>query len=141
MSDVENCNWKETLEDWRWDGVDLKDILLRLEVISVHFMGMSRDWAATVPADYRRCAYVITSSNPFNSLEEIREYVEILAVDQAGQALVGRSILNTYLDATYGETFQVLPLAEAKSVVDEVRRTQKAQAEQVAFEVDVALSP
>lgn len=124
-------DWKIDLEDWQWDGRQLSEIFIRLEVISFHFSGKMSDWARTVPDDCRGSQFYISSVNPYNSLEEIRCYAEIVAIDQSGSALVRMSEVNTYTDVDC-ERFVVRSVMEAKELVDSYKFIrQKQEADEV----------
>lgn len=124
---MENSDWVSGLEEWRWDGVALKDILLRLDVISQHFYGMHRDWANTVPEQYRGHSHYMSSSNPVNSEQVICRFVEIWAVDQSGLALVHQFTSDMYLDVDYDESQKVMPLADAQALIDVTRERLRKQ--------------
>ena len=127
INQMENCDWVSRIEDWRWDGVALKEILLRLDVISQHFSGMHRDWAHTVPEHYRGYAHFVSSSNPVNSEQEIRRCVEIWAVDQSGLALVNQFTSDTYLGVDYDESQKVMLLGDAQALMDDTRERYRKQ--------------
>lgn len=113
-------DWKVDLEEWQWDGRQLSEIIRRLDVISIHFSGMMKDWAQTVPDDCRGSQFYVSSANPYNSLEEIHSYAETMAVDQSGSALVRMSDVNTYTDAD-SERFVVMTVKEARELVDDYK--------------------
>lgn len=121
------------LEDWQWDGRDLRDIRGQMDMISNHCRRRMRDWVHTVPEAFRGEVFYISSSNPFNSIGEIRSYAEILAVDHAGWALVRQCDFYTYVDVD-PESFIVCPLTQAQALIEEYRQ-RKSEREAAEAEI------
>lgn len=106
---------EDLLAEWQWNGRTVRDIEKRIENIIFIVPQKNKEWAYTVPDDCRGKISYVASTNPVNSLDEIHESVEILAVDRAGEALVCRGTIHTYYDAE-GEKFIVMPVGEAKTL-------------------------
>lgn len=122
----ENADDWKNIEHWRWDGREMNEIISRLEVINIHFFGMMKDWASTVPIDCRGSQFYISSANAYNSLEEIHSHAEIMAIDQSGSALVRRCNVNTYTGAD-NEWFEVMPLKDAREMVEDFKYRHQLQ--------------
>lgn len=118
------------LQAWQWDGRSMNEITERLEMINIHLPSKCKEWAHTVPAECRGKVFYVESSNPVNSEEETRRYAEILAVDEAGNALVCKTYYNSYTDDEAVENF-VMPITEAKALVAEYKQ-RKVQQEMIA---------
>lgn len=111
---------EDLLAEWQWDGRTVRDIEKRIEAINHIVPQKTKEWAYTVPDDCRGKFSYVALTNPVNSLDEVHKSIEILAVDRAGEALVCRGTIHTYLDAE-GEDYSVMPVGEAKSLFSQYK--------------------
>lgn len=114
------------LEAWQWDGRHIQDITQRFDLINIHLPNKRKEWAHTVPVEWRGKVFYVESSNPVNSEEEVRRFAEILAVDDSGDALLFKTYHNTYTDDEAMES-AVMPIAQAKALIEDYRQRKAAQ--------------
>jgi hypothetical protein len=115
---------------WKWNGASIADIDARarsfgltLDKLVEHYPSKVQEFAATVPAEYRGRVQGATSGtlgHGENSLAKIDYYVEILAIDQQGRALVEKFSVDTYTDAEASNVL-VMSHQEALQLVDQYR--------------------
>jgi len=100
------------LNAWQWDGIDINDIMGRLEGIKNCDPNRLKDWELTVPTGYRNKVSYVEWENPINSMETIGRIFKILAVDKLGKALVNETRYNSYNDDE-NEDFRITSLSNA----------------------------
>lgn len=105
------------LNAWQWDGIDINDLMKRLEGIKHCAPDRLKEWELTVPTGYRNNVTYIEWENPVNSIEAIERSFEIIAVDELGKALVKETNYNTYTDDE-GEVFYVRSWKYAKETFE-----------------------
>lgn len=129
--DARSAAAEDVLEAWQWDGCCVHDIQKHLQPVLQHphlFPGKIKEWLHTVPEECRGQVSYTASCNPVNSLDEVREYLEIVAVDNSSkEALVCFKTLHTYTDAE-GESFVVMPVNEAKALREQFIERGKEEA-------------
>lgn len=134
---------EDVLEAWQWDGRSVHDIKKHLQSILQdpnRYPEKIKEWRHTVPEECRGQVFYTASCNPVNSLDDVREYLEIVAIDNSSkEALVCFKTFHTYTDAE-GESFVVMPMNEAKALREQFieRGTEEAVEEKSTPQVGAA---
>lgn len=124
------------LASWEWDGRSVHDIANHPQSILQVFPYKTKDWAHTVPEECRGKVFYVASCNPVNSLDEVHEYLEIIAIDNSStEALVCLTTVHTYTDAE-GESFVVMPVNEAKALREQFIERGKEETEKIELPAD-----
>lgn len=119
-------------DEWKWDGQSVEAIQAHANQCGYADAGdlldwwpdMATDWALSVPEQHR--GSVLGEINHSGN----EHYVEIVAVDQQGKALVNK--LTCYPDLhDQNGTARVMPMADAVALVEQYRE-ERQQAESTA---------
>jgi hypothetical protein len=102
---------------------ELRDARLLLDLANSSSYELSQ-FEASVPPELRGEASYTSSTNEYNSLDNVREYAQILAIDKNGNALMRETTHWEYPDAD-NTSFSVMPVAEAKAMLESYRENDR----------------